>query len=797
MRVWMVAIVLMQPDPEGVRGIYGGAPADVLDGTKRLSAYGANAVWFGSGGLNRETVARLKRQGVRVFAEFNSLHEAGFLEEHPEAAPVGPDGEPAPPPDGWQGVCPTHPGYRAARMEAFRRALTEFEIDGIWLDYHHAHASWEQAEPKLPDTCFCVRCLALFDARTGLNLSALPPRIAGEEILKHLRPRWVEFRCAILTDWVREFDAIRDEVKPEALLGVFHCPWSDTERDGALRNKLFIDLKAWMPYVDVFSPMPYHARFGHARDLDWIGRQIEWLGGYLGLAGEPGERVRIWPIVQLSDWGEEVAAADVPRILELGARRPATGVMVFHWGSLQGQPEKVAAMARVYREWAAGVEEGPGGLEVVPIPERLRTALGLDPSFYAKCVRVEGFPIVSSARVADAALREAGYLLSRMMAGNPELLREMARNKVRLVVMAHDEYTTDVPEQRRMRPKVYWDRRARGLGGSPRDPLVSCGEENLLHYPGDPYSTENILIHEFAHSIHLNGMRTADPTFQGRLEQAFEAAKAAGLWKNTYAMTDVSEYFAEGVQSWFDTNRQNDAQHNHVDTREELQAYDPALAALCAEVFGENPWRYRRIEDREEAERSHLKDYDPAVAPRFRWRRAELTARPRVRIETDLGEIELELDAERAPITVRNFLDYAERGLYADGAFFRTVRADNQPDDAVKIAVIQARANPAREGEWSDPIKLERTRDTGLRHVDGAISMARDGPDTARADFFICVGDQPELDYGGKRQPDGQGFAAFGRVVRGMEVVRAIHEAAAEGQMLRPPVRIQRVIRLE
>ncbi|MFM8360723.1 MAG: peptidylprolyl isomerase, partial [Verrucomicrobiota bacterium] len=115
---------------------------------------------------------------------------------------------------------------------------------------------------------------------------------------------------------------------------------------------------------------------------------------------------------------------------------------------------------------------------------------------------------------------------------------------------------------------------------------------------------------------------------------------------------------------------------------------------------------------------------------------------------------------------------------------------------AVKISVIQAQAHPARATDYFPPIPLERTRDTGLRHRDGTVSMARDGPDTARDHFFICVGDQPELDFGGRRNPDGQGFAAFGRVTRGMDLVRRIQGGAAEGQTLVQPVRIQRAIRI-
>ena len=118
--------------------------------------------------------------------------------------------------------------------------------------------------------------------------------------------------------------------------------------------------------------------------------------------------------------------------------------------------------------------------------------------------------------------------------------------------MAWNEYTTDVPEHKHLQPRVFWDRRARGLGGSP----VSCGEENLLGYPGDPYSTENLLIHEFSHAVHGIAMQSLDPTFDTRLKEAFESARQKGLWKGTYAGQNRDEYWAEGAQDWFDNNRE-------------------------------------------------------------------------------------------------------------------------------------------------------------------------------------------------------------------------------------------------
>lgn len=437
---------------------------------------------------------------------------------------------------------------------------------------------------------------------------------------------------------------------------------------------------------------------------------------------------------------------------------------------------------------------GEPSWQVGPVPDSLRERLGLA-AFYQKYVGVAGFPIVGSAKVSDNALREAAWIVRHMVGDRDDILQAMAANKVRLVVMAWNEYTTDVPEHSHMQPKVFWDRRARGLGASLRNPVVSCAEENVLCYPNDPYSTENILIHEFAHAIHGTAGRALGADFDKRLRAAYENAKETGLFKDTYAGSNAGEYWAEAVQDWFDDNRQNDSLHNHVNTRAELKEYDPQLAELVAEVLGDGPWRYQKPMHRDPAGRSHLVDFDPAKSPRFRWRQAPMVPKPRVLIQTTLGDIEVELDAEKAPITTKNFLRYTREGFYAEGSFHRTVTLTNQPDDDVKIEVIQASADPAREKDFFASIPLERTRDTGLRHVDGAISMARDEPDTARDQFFICIGDQPDLDFGGKRNPDGQGFAAFGHVIQGMDVVRKIHELPADGQKLTSSVLIQRAIR--
>lgn len=163
-----------------------------------------------------------------------------------------------------------------------------------------------------------------------------------------------------------------------------------------------------------------------------------------------------------------------------------------------------------------------------------------------------------------------------------------------------------------------------------------------------------------------------------------------------------------------------------------------------------------------------------------------------VLITTPLGDVEVEVHRDRAPVTSENFLRYVDEGLLDGTTFFRTVTVDNQPGSEVKIEVIQGGTEPVDASYPSryPPIEHETTEVTGLSHVDGAVSMARWAPGTATSSFFICIGDQPELDHGGRRNPDGQGFAAFGRVIHGMDVVREIHGQPHQGQRLEPPIEI-------
>jgi peptidyl-prolyl cis-trans isomerase A (cyclophilin A) len=164
-------------------------------------------------------------------------------------------------------------------------------------------------------------------------------------------------------------------------------------------------------------------------------------------------------------------------------------------------------------------------------------------------------------------------------------------------------------------------------------------------------------------------------------------------------------------------------------------------------------------------------------------------------IETSLGSIKIELYPEKAPVTVANFLKYVDQQLYNGTSFFRVCTPENEKDRTIKIQVIQGGDIP--ENKQFAPIQIETTKQTGILHQDGTLSMARDTPNSATCSFFICINDQPELNFAGKRNPDGQGFAAFGKVTTGMKIVREIQAQKEKDQHLINPVEIKSIRRLK
>lgn len=235
---------------------------------------------------------------------------------------------------------------------------------------------------------------------------------------------------------------------------------------------------------------------------------------------------------------------------------------------------------------------------VLGIPECIVTtppdSLNLDP-WYKKYVDVNGIPLCSSWRVPDSCFVAAHRTLWAMTSMlDPEIMDAMRRAGTRVTIMARYEGTTDVPEHRYLArdTTLNWDLRARGLGGTLQLPLTSCAEENILAYQIDKYHAEDILIHEFSHSIHLIGILQVHPDINDRIKALLKQANDEGRFQNTYRLTDYAEYFAEGVQDWFNVNAEMpypDGKHNYVNTREELKEYDPGLYALLSEYFPDTP----------------------------------------------------------------------------------------------------------------------------------------------------------------------------------------------------------------
>ena len=227
--------------------------------------------------------------------------------------------------------------------------------------------------------------------------------------------------------------------------------------------------------------------------------------------------------------------------------------------------------------------------------------LNLDP-FYKKYMNVNGIHVVSSWRVPDSCYYAIHVTLKAITDVLPQkVMQELLDRNTRVGIMARYEGTTDIPEHAYLAQdtSINWDLRARGLGGSARNAFSTCAEENILAYQIDKYHAEDITIHEFAHTIHFAGIVPAYPDFNDELQAALDKALAEGKYKNVYAGTNIAEYFAEGVQTWFNVNaevpqKDGDGKHNWVNTREELQRYDPTLYAILKRFFPEQDFQISR-----------------------------------------------------------------------------------------------------------------------------------------------------------------------------------------------------------
>jgi hypothetical protein len=326
-----------------IKGIYG-SPRPFWDKELNLTELGVNALFIHSGSIDRDIMERAREEGLMVFAEFATLNGKNYVDMHPEAWAINEKGEKVQAATWFMGVCPTDPGFRKYRSDQLRELLREFDLDGIWLDYVHWHAQFEDPEPILPETCFCDHCLRTFSEDSGIKLPEGTISEKAQWILSNQDKQWRDWRCQVVYDWTVNMKSIMKEIRPEALLGLYHCPWDDVEFDGARRRILGLDFDLLKESVDVFSPMVYHNRMG--RKPEWVSEHIHWLCGRLDIRKESYPKV--WPIVQAYDDPAIVSGEEFETVLRYGLSGCSSGVMMFTSYAVAENETKTAVMRAVY-----------------------------------------------------------------------------------------------------------------------------------------------------------------------------------------------------------------------------------------------------------------------------------------------------------------------------------------------------------------------------------------------------------------------------------------------------------------
>jgi hypothetical protein len=246
------------------------------------------------------------------------------------------------------GVCPTNEAFLNSRLQALQELVTRQKLDGIWLDYLHWHAQFEDPRPRLPETCFNESCVKLFQEETGIAVKGTKPQEWAQDLLKNHERNWRDWRCIVLINIARRCREVLWQHAPHLMLGNFQCGWRDDEHGGARRDILGLDLKRMADIFDVLSPMLYHGRSGHSPR--WVGQNVAWLCEHLKLKGAPQEKLKVWPIVQAWDdpQGRKVSPDDFEKVLVDATTGGSTGVMMFTLDAVVENDQKLAIMKRVY-----------------------------------------------------------------------------------------------------------------------------------------------------------------------------------------------------------------------------------------------------------------------------------------------------------------------------------------------------------------------------------------------------------------------------------------------------------------
>lgn len=326
-----------------IRGIYG-HPSPFWDRGLELSQLGVNAIFVHSGSIDEQMIARARSEGLFIFAEFATLNGKDYVEKHPEAWAINEKGDPVEAASWFMGVCPTEPGFRQYRMDQLDALLQEYELDGVWMDYVHWHAQFEEPEPILPETCFCDHCLSKFSDETGINIPKGTTKEKAAWILLNNDEIWRDWRCRVIYQWAEEIKGVIKKNRPNALLGLYHCPWDDDEFDGARRRILGLDYDMLRDVIDVFSPMVYHRRMG--RDPQWVEENIKWFCGRLITA--QNKLPKVWPIVQAYNDPGILTGPEFETVLKGGLSGQSSGVMMFTSYAVAEDSTKTDIMKNTY-----------------------------------------------------------------------------------------------------------------------------------------------------------------------------------------------------------------------------------------------------------------------------------------------------------------------------------------------------------------------------------------------------------------------------------------------------------------
>ena len=333
----------ISPQLVEIRGIYG-HPAPLWDAGYQLNELGINAIFVHSGSINDQMMERAREEGLKVYAEFATLNGKGYVEKNPGAHAIDDRGNPVEPASWFMGVCPTNSGFRAYRYQQLRDLLAKFELGGIWMDYVHWHAQFEEAEPILPETCFCEDCLAAFSHHSGLKIDGTSIPEKAQWIMAHADSTWRDWRCDVVLQWATEIKEILAEVRPGALLGLYHCPWTDDEFNQARYRILGLDYDRLAQVVDVYSPMVYHGRM--ERHPEWVGDNIQW--HTKKLEDQLNDGARLWPIVQAYNDPKVISDEEFETVLKGGLSGRSSGIMMFTTRAIADDPAKIEVMRRLY-----------------------------------------------------------------------------------------------------------------------------------------------------------------------------------------------------------------------------------------------------------------------------------------------------------------------------------------------------------------------------------------------------------------------------------------------------------------